>query len=203
MTLDQRKELLISKGDLFRRSIEFALQESGLELASLARQGCICCDVGNGPEIPALIAFNPSPFIVSEPLDSHFGREKIDRNLSRLIELTGCELIREEPLSVLENLAANEVKVGLITWLRVFPEKADYDSILSFLRLAKPLLYPGGAVIISVQAMGVDDEDIEGGYRFITAGNDAREFGYKTIDFPDTLESERRSAGDVFIVASA
>jgi len=90
-------------------------------------------------------------------------------------------LIREEPDATLESLTAKETKVGLITWLGIFPYKNDFDNIVEFLNLAHPLLKKGGAVMISTQTSGYDNEYIEGGIDFIRAGKAGKNLVIKLI----------------------
>ena len=111
--------------------------KAGLDLNTLAKQGCICCDVGAGAEILALNHYQPRILIASEPSDYHSGRGEIETSLAKIKTIVPIELIRGEPTMALKLCAQQQRKVGLVTWL-------------NFFTLARPLLTDGGVAVASV-----------------------------------------------------
>lgn len=189
--------------DGMRLALNLALKKAGLDLNALARQGCICCDVGEGKEIPALAFFSPKILIASEPITPFYDREKINGKLQSLQAQakTPFELIRDEPEEVLRILTKKGIKVGLITWLNVFPQKTGLENFINFFRLARPLLITGGAAVASCGIYGIDNEDSDGGLDLMGAWRSVETLGYK-IDAPDSEAEDYKSAGGIFLIGT-
>ena len=123
--------------EILQRDLNAVMLKAGLDLSTLAKQGCICCDVGAGAEILALNHYQPRILIASEPSDYHSGRGEIETSLAKIKTIAPIELIRGEPTMALKLCAQQQRKVGLVTWL-------------NFFTLARPLLTDGGVAVASV-----------------------------------------------------
>ncbi|KKS80612.1 MAG: hypothetical protein UV54_C0002G0024 [Candidatus Beckwithbacteria bacterium GW2011_GWA2_43_10] len=123
--------------EILQRDLNAVMLKAGLDLNTLAKQGCICCDVGAGAEILALNHYQPRILIASEPSDYHSGRGEIETSLAKIKTIAPIELIRGEPTMALKLCAQQQRKVGLVTWL-------------NFFTLARPLLTDGGVAVASV-----------------------------------------------------
>ena len=123
--------------EILQRDLNAVMLKAGLDLNTLAKQGCICCDVGAGAEILALNHYQPRILIASEPSDYHSGRGEIETSLAKIKTIVPIELIRGEPTMALKLCAQQQRKVGLVTWL-------------NFFTLARPLLTDGGVAVASV-----------------------------------------------------
>ena len=123
--------------EILQRDLNAVMLKAGLDLSTLAKQGCICCDVGAGAEILALNHYQPRILIASEPSDYHSGRGEIETSLAKIKTIVPIELIRGEPTMALKLCAQQQRKVGLVTWL-------------NFFTLARPLLTDGGVAVASV-----------------------------------------------------
>ena len=136
--------------EILQRDLNAVMLKAGLDLNTLAKQGCICCDVGAGAEILALNHYQPRILIASEPSDYHSGRGEIETSLAKIKTIAPIELIRGEPTMALKLCAQQQRKVGLVTWLNIFPEKYGRESFVNFFTLARPLLTDGGVAVASV-----------------------------------------------------
>ena len=183
--------------DVLKDGLTSVIAEAGLNLSILARQGCICCDVGAGAEILAMNDYQPRILIASEPLGSHNERKKIETSLAKVKTMAPVELIRDHPEAALQLCARKKIKVGLVTWLNIFPEKYYRESFIDFFKLAKPLLINGGAAVASVD--WIDPGYWGGPGELVMAMNPVAALGYKV----DCLDRENgNSAGGVFLIGT-
>ncbi|OGD55414.1 hypothetical protein A3I57_01650 [Candidatus Beckwithbacteria bacterium RIFCSPLOWO2_02_FULL_47_23] len=208
--MSEKSDTGFEKSQFFRDSLSTVLTEAGLDLSTLVSNGCLCCDVGAGSEITALLPLKPKIFIASEPETDHWESEAIDKELKELQKKRGFELVRDEPEVVLQSLARKKIKLGLIVWLRVHPLKIKTDEFINFVEKTKPLLIKGGAVVISVGYSGfnkpalpgeVDSDKVEGGEAIFRAGSSIERLGFK-INYSFATVEESQSAGGVFLIAN-
>lgn len=207
------KRVVEDKNPFFRESLKGVLQKVDLDLATLASQGCYCCDVGAGAEIFALLPLNPKILIASEPQTLHWERAAINSSLQALAlqHENGFELIRTEPEPALRHLTSRKIKFGLITWLRIHPLKIKAVGISNFVKKTNSLLISGGAVVASVGFRGfeipespelVDVEEVEGDEVIFRAGALIQKSGNFRVGYSFSPIGSPQSAGGVFLIAT-
>lgn len=183
-------------GELYRNSLKKIFAKGDLDLATIAQAGCLCCDIGEGYEIPALAAFSPKRFIATEPISEYSARSGIDNSLSRIaVEYPQVRIYREGVMEILTKLAEEEKRFGLITHLNVFPLKISREYVEKFFKLSANLLVPGG---ISVMSLTISpDRDSVNGVGLYTGGYPTlRGLGFHIFD---QLPSSMVSSGGLFL----
>jgi len=180
---------------MYKRGLEGVMSEAGLDIGGIALQGCICCDVGEGSEVVALSSYKPKLLIASEPKTSHYYRKEIDESLHQITKKTDIELIREDYPKALRICKEKGRKVGLITWLNIYPDFYDRYTFINFFKLAKPLLVKGGVVMVSVD--WVDPLYWGGAGELVMAWKPVEALGYQA----DFVDREGGSVvGGVFLI---
>ncbi len=162
ITLSDKIDLTGFEGEMQGESLKALFSRIGFPTALISQYGAICFDVHYGPEITALKQFQPKILIVTEPtwsampemedpivLDHKFDIIKAlgqDQNL-RIAAHSWGSAVRD-----IKKEQAEFSKVGLITWLKVWPAYISTEEVRSFIENTSDLLVDNGIIVISASS---------------------------------------------------
>jgi hypothetical protein len=148
--IDKKIEETREQGKYLRIALEHLGVSQGFSIKNLVHHGAICADVEFGREAYALIPYEPSVLIVGEMPAVTVSREKAIA--SALNRFTNPVIVKRlDAMSLVQTLNTDGriPPVGLITWLRMYPEDASAYGIEQFIHASKDLLIPKGRIIVS------------------------------------------------------
>lgn len=138
------------EAEYLKKALEHLGKSQNFSLTNLVRHGAVCADVEYGREAYALLPYHPPVLILGEkPADTIKRIEAIDKALGLFTKPVIVK--RLDAISLVQELSNDSrvPKVGLVTWLRIFPRDISSHEINTFASVSQKLLVPGGRMILS------------------------------------------------------